>query len=422
MLSDAEVLLGLSRHLSAYAMNPSTAALEQLSFAGWVYEMAWRLRGSGASSPERVEAIALEARISRRRLLVDVLPTLETLGWVSVQRKADNTLHAVVEVIPPPTELLGLAESVLEVAMPTATERSALTLLRATTLQPLEVTAALEEASPHGDVAARDALRHLVAIKLVRRIKADDGREVVFNPNIWADNPKVIEAALRAEDARIRAEVGALLEEVVASPGLPESQVSSTDQPWIDFAVAHGLVQRTVVQTTEGAEHGFLFSPHLNRDPFGAGTTDPSGHVRQLVGSMVYAATFPRFKLWSPVKFVRALVRDGEAGDASPIGTDYPMLETAGIVRIVPGSAMDRYRFELLQSEVAEEALTILEKRGGSNTEGDNEAGLRTQRSYVHLERERARLAVDVPVDDTEQARLIAALRDSTARRRYSGF
>jgi len=106
VLSDAEVLLGLSRHLSAYALSPSTAALEQLSFAGWVYEMAWRLRGSGVSSPERVEAIAVEARISRRRLLGDVLPTLETLGWVSLQRKADGALHAVVEVIPPAAELL----------------------------------------------------------------------------------------------------------------------------------------------------------------------------------------------------------------------------------------------------------------------------------------------------------------------------
>jgi hypothetical protein len=47
---------------------------------------------------------------------------------------------------------------------------------------------------------------------------------------------------------------------------MPESSVSSTEQRWVDFAVSQGLVQRSVVQTTEGQEQRFLFTPHLNRD------------------------------------------------------------------------------------------------------------------------------------------------------------
>ena len=72
---------------------------------------------------------------------------------------------------------------------------------------------------------------------------------------------------------------------------------TATEQRWVDFAVSQGLVERSLVQTGDGAEEGFLFSPHLKRNAFGEELTDPSGHVRQLVGSMIYASTFATWKL-----------------------------------------------------------------------------------------------------------------------------
>src|SRR5262245_27750863 len=135
---------------------------------------------------------------------------------------------------------------------------------------------------------------------------------------------------------------------------------------------------------------------------------------------MIYAATFAEYKLSNPAAFVRRLINHGEAGDASPIGTDYPMLETAGIVRVVPGSTDERYRLQLLQADVAEEALEILEYRssdGGSDP--TVRAGLRGQRSYSHVERERAKLAQQAPADEVHRRDLLAALRETTARREF---
>jgi len=346
----------------------------------------------------------------------EVLPALVSLGWIDLQRNPDGGLRAVDEHIPPSADLIGLADGVLTVALPTPVERASLILLRETARQPLVVDAALAEAANAVDEAsANEALRHLVAINLVRRITSDDGREVVFNPNIWVGDPEITAAALRTEDARARKEVGALIEEVSASPGIPQNQITSTEERWIDFAVALGLVQRSLVVTTDEIQRGFLFTPHLGRDAFGVASGDPSGHVRQLVGSMIYAATFARFRLHSPATFVRRLLEDGEAGDASPIGTDYPMLETAGIVRVEPSS--NYYKLVLLQADVAEEALHHLEDRGGAGDSG--RAGLRAQRSYVHLEKERATLAHSAATDEADAKRLVSALRDTTARRRF---
>jgi hypothetical protein len=279
----------------------------------------------------------------------------------------------------------------------------------------------LQVAAQFGDDAAEDALRHLVAINLVREALSDDGRAVVFNPNVWiGTDASLIEAALRAEDAGARQHVGALLEEVAGLPGIPESHVTSTTQQWIDFAVAQGLVQRSVVQTGDGQERRFLFSPHLGRDPFGGTPNDPSGHVRQLVGSMIYAATFAYYRLRNPGGFLYSLIRDGVAGDVSTMPNDYPMLETAGTIRIVAGRSADRFAMELLQSDVAEEALAILDKREQRVTATfGNMIALGEQRSYGHVEHERAQLARTADISDTDMRRMIDALRDVTARRSF---
>jgi hypothetical protein len=280
---------------------------------------------------------------------------------------------------------------------------------------------ALQLASQFSDEAAAEALRHLTSIQLVRQVRSDDGRSVVFNPNVWAGgDDELTRAALRAEDAGARAHVGALLEEVAASPGIPEAHITSTEQRWVDFAVSMGLLQRSVVQTSGGDEQRFLFSPHLGRDPFGTTSSDPPGHVRQLVGSMIYAATFASWRLRSPAAFLYTLIRDGVAGNVPQIGQDYPMLETAGTIRVVPGTWANSFQMELLQADVAEAALAILDSRGQSRMPSSEEGtALGDQRSYSHIEQERARLAQQVAGDDAGTRRLIDALRDTTARRSF---
>lgn len=390
-LTDAELILGLARHLGIYAVGRPHAELSNLEFAGYVYEMAWRLRGSGLSTIKRVEAIGLEAGIAPRQLLKEVLPALETLGWVEVGRDADGVISTIDERIPPPADLLRLSDSVVTISTPRQTERAALIVLRETSRLPLTLDAAMELASAStSEEAARSALDTLSAVQLVRKVKTDDGREVVFNPFIWQGDTELSRAALRAEDSRARKEVGALIEEVAAQPGLPQAHVTSTSREWVDFAVSQGLVQRTVVETSRKDEQASLFTPHFGRDPFGTTSGDPSGHVRQLVGSMIYAATFATHKLHTPRRFVQSLVNYGEAGDASDIGTDYTMLETAGIIKVEPS-----YRYKkmvLLQPDVAEEALTYLEGGTGAGSP-DDVSGITDQRSYGHLERERAKVA-----------------------------
>ena len=244
---------------------------------------------------------------------------------------------SVAESVPAPHTMMAAASVLLATVMASEVEMAALEIIRATTLQPLLVSDAVEagmsaatQSGSPSEAAAQKAIRHLTATALVQRCSTDsDQRQVLLNPNIWSGGQEMASAALKAADGKGTKEVGALLAEVAASPGMPDAHVTSTEKKWVNFAITQGLIQRTVVQTDDGDEQGFLFTPLLAKDPFGLAIADSSGQVRQLVGSMIYAATFSEIKLYSPVAFIRALVERGVAGNATPIGHDYPMLETA---------------------------------------------------------------------------------------------
>jgi hypothetical protein len=368
-------------------------------------------------------AIALDAGIARRTLVNEILPTMETLGWLDIQRDRDQQILAVSERIPPLPILFGSADRILALALPEPVEQAVLAILRESAQLPLTKRQALEigtaESSENDTTRALD---YLEALHLIAITKTDDGTVVVYNPNIWAVDNKIASAALRAEDSNVRAALSGLIEEVLSQPGFPEDSVTSTTQAWVNYAVAQGLLQRSVVVTSEGKERAFLFSPHMGRSAFDAPTgEDPSGHVRQLIGSMVYAKNYAEYKLRSPAVFLRRLIEWGEAGDASSIGSDYPMLETAGIVRVEPA---DRYfKLVLLQGDIAEQALTHLESGASVDPDGTQAAGLRDQRRYVHPERERAKARVELgKIAETklnETRRLLSALRDTAAGRRY---
>ncbi|GAB2996444.1 hypothetical protein LWP59_18460 [Amycolatopsis acidiphila] len=218
MISDAQLILGFSGHLTAYSPSAVHAELETLRFAGQVYEMAWRLRNAQVSSADRVRAIGIEAKIGPLDLDRYVLPTLEQLGWVQCDRRPDGGLASVSAFVPQSAELLSATDRLFGMLLATPTQRAALEIMLATSIQPLERQAALQAGSGHGDEAAERALSCLITVNLVREVQSEDGRVAVFNPNVWVGDAEMVTAALRTEDARVRREVGALTGEVMASP------------------------------------------------------------------------------------------------------------------------------------------------------------------------------------------------------------
>jgi hypothetical protein len=214
MLSTAELLLGISRHLSEYTAGTDRATLGQLEFAGRVLEIAVRLRGSGVSSARRVAAIGEAAGLSRNETFGQILPSLQALGWVEII-ELDGEPQQVSEAVPPLSELVAQADRILEVVRPQAVERAALLLMDETTKMPVTHARAVElAASRTSEEDALRALRLLANLRLVEISDDASGSQIVFNPNIWSLDERLTAAALRAEDGDVHAALGSLIEEV----------------------------------------------------------------------------------------------------------------------------------------------------------------------------------------------------------------
>jgi hypothetical protein len=422
VLSEAEMLLGLRRHLAAYGASQPKGDLGQLEFAGQVLELSSRLRGSGVSFVSRVAALVADIGISKRFLHRELLPTLQQLGWADLHQGPDQEIQVVSERIPPPPEVFAQASTLLAVVMPEPVERAALQILRETTALPRTRDDLLARCSEDVDeLSVQRALEDLESLHVLAHQQSADGTKVYFNPNVWAADQDYTDAALRAEDGVVRDALTGLLEEVSQSAGLPESDVTSAEDKWVNYAVAQGLLLRSLVKTQYGVEQAFLFSPHMGRSAFEQPTgVDPTGHVRQLLGSMAFANRYASNRLFWPRAFLSKLLRDGEAGDASMIATDYSMLEQAGIVRVEP--ATYHYKFVLLQGDIAEQAIEHLDAaESGRGSGGDG--GLKGQSLYQHPDTTRARQRVMLGrnADPTPgaTANILAALRQEAGRRRY---
>jgi hypothetical protein len=108
ILTDAELLLGLSCHLAAYSRGPERAGLGELEFAGWVLDVGFRLQGSTISPFVRVEVIGLDVGLTGRDLAA-VLATLEGMAWSTVARDAGGAPQAVSDRLPSLSELVEAA-------------------------------------------------------------------------------------------------------------------------------------------------------------------------------------------------------------------------------------------------------------------------------------------------------------------------
>ena len=418
MLSKAETLLGLKRHLSVFQTGPDRLKLSQLELTGKILEMAMRLRGSGVSSFERVAAIGLDVG-SNKRELNEVIGVLESLKLIECHRNRSSKIESISEVIPPLPQLLNLTDSILSIVCPEPDELAVIDILDATTRMPITKTVAVEKgAEVANEESANIAIDLLETFHLLRIVTTEDGSVVVFNPNIWASDVDYSKAALQAEDSKLRQKLEGLIEEVSSSAGLPQESVKSAEPRWIDFAISQGLIQRCIVVTSHNKKVALLFTPHMGKDAFSQSQmNDPSGHVKLTIGSMVYARDFAQFRLYSPAAFLNKLIREGEAGDASAISTDYIMLEKAGIVRVKP--ATNYFSLELLQSDVVEEAARYLDDPI-SSIGSFNLKGIGSQYKYVYPEMERARVQIAKDTATNYEAnRLVDALRESTSIQDY---
>lgn len=85
--------------------------------------------------------------------------------------------------------------------------------------------------------------------------------------------------------------------------------------------------------------------------------------IKETVSHFRFSEYYATYRLRDLGKFLRVLLRDGEAGRASPIKTDYNPLIQKGIIQIAPLGTSQKYRMYLVEGkqDILEQTLDIID-------------------------------------------------------------
>ncbi len=411
------------KHLRAYPAGEA-ARFEMTALSGKAIDLLGRMRGLEVYSMGHLTPLARDASITQPELRNILIPTLETLSVISVNRNAVSAILGVRAVLINEDDVMAQGARLWRHLSPEDPERAALLAMRAVARLPMtrdEVLASLD-AEGISEADARQGLELALAHRLLgEHHVAELSEDFLYNDFLWGEDIERTAKALAALPTNVRANLASLLEELHKHEGRPLDEIESAPRDLVQMAVVHGLVERTEIVSTTGRTATFHFTPAFR----GFGVTredipDALDQVRLVMASFAFATRYARFKLDNPEVFLSALISRGVAGNASPIGTDYGALERQKIVEVEPTGYQKRYQFVAVKTDTLTQALDAM--RAGAllrPTSGSGSGTALLGHRFSDPVATRLHLGEKVGRTPAYDTALIAAVRDAAQRDRF---
>ncbi len=276
----------------------------------------------------------------------------------------DGGLTSIEEYVGVTAPILEQTVSVFEAMNPTELEWCVVESVDVAAWAPLAQSDHLEYLTIQGfsEEVSTSALAATRATSLNQVAQsASLGEGVIYNAYVWSTEAVPVAGFLKSLPSAERAALLGVCEAVMDKPGIPVQSISGATPNLVRAARKVGLVQSAKVISTRGSgdSQTFLFSPILDAQIALSGGTE-SLHERKLfVAHIMYGhqmASATTGRIGDPIALVNALLRNGQVGPANSIGTDYKLLEAAGIVRVT-SSANGRPILEMIKQDVVRDGF-----------------------------------------------------------------
>jgi hypothetical protein len=391
--------------MSSRPPGPTLAALDTARRAGAATDLMFRLRSNG-SVLERgaVETFAQFIGLSRYDLDAWCLDALVAEDVIDVVTRPDGS-YTVEERIGVGAPVLEVTSRLLARLGPSPVEACALASAELAGTMPLterDHRDALIQAG-HPEEVHQEAFSHLRAIGLLRNVPSSSlNQDVLFSPHVWGAEAVDIAKFMAKLPSAEREQLAGLAGATLMRPGLPVERLA-VDSKLLAGARKVGLIDGARVHTKAG-ERVFAFPPDLDRR-FGLERSD-AAHERKLFVAHIlnghFYGTRSRGRIDDPIVLVNAMINRGTVGPATAIGHEYPLLESAGIVR-ARDNGRGLYFLDLVKTDVAQDSLQLLRaalEGGGGEASANSLSGLWLPGSFSGPERDRTNL--DVPAAQAE--------------------
>jgi hypothetical protein len=413
------------KHLRGYSAQ-TTAAFEATVLAGKCCDLIGRLRELGATPMATLMPLAKDAGFARKELSDIALPLLDQLGIVRLKRNGEK-ITSVQAFVLSQDDVMDQVGRIWEKLEPEPPERAALTVLAETADLPLTLEEASESCTAIGisETDAAIGIELALAHDLVRKTHvADFGEDFLYNDFLWGENIQHVSSALAALPADRRDALRSLMDELHEHEGRPVEEIESADPDLVKLAATQGFVDATEITTANGKTATFHFTPRFRG--FGVSRDDVPDvldQVKLVVASFAFSTRFASNKLRDPELFLRRLIEDGYAGNASPIGTDYGAMERQKIVNVEPtSSGSSRHRFRALKRDTLIEARDTMRAGALLLPHPSGRASGRSlfePRSFSDPVATRQRLAREASERPLHSQEMLAAIRDAAQRDRF---
>lgn len=389
------------------------AEVEVLLLTGRAMDLAVRLRGHQGFVPlthELVVGYARYAGIGARDLLSTVLPALKNATLIDYRVDTAGRIIGLDEYIGVSATLTEQTVQVLNVLKPTRSDLAFLHSVEVGAIAPLAESQHLQEIVKRGftDVEALEALRLSRAAKInLKTSSAELNEDVIYSPYVWGTKQISLARFLKELPPSERDALLGMSEQVLSTPGLHMSKLAAPPGI-VRSAQSAGLIQAASVQSATGASSTYVFSPLLETED-NLCTTTEAFHLRKLfVAHILFGhekALAGRGRIGSPAVLVDRLINRGRIGPATNIGTDYHLLEAAGVVAVEPQG--DRAFLRLVKPEIAQAGLEWIKRI--TDPAGDASVTL-SQRPVGFVKPEDSRL--DAGEDPASQEILAASINE----------
>ncbi len=377
------------------------AEVEILLLTGKAMDFAARLKGHQSLvtlTHELVHRYARYAGLGGLELTNTVLPALKRANLVDYALDAQGRILRLDEFVGVSATVTEQTVELLNSLSPRRSDLAFLHSVEVGAIAPLAQSQHLQEVVKRGftDLEAEEALRLARAVGLNLTASSTELNEsVIFSPYVWGTKQLSLAKFLKELPPNERDALLGMSEQVLATPGLHMSKLVASPGI-IRSAQSAGLIQAASVQSSTGASSTYVFSPLLEAED-NLCTTTEAFHLRKLfVAHILFGhekAKAGRGTIYSPAVLVNALINRGIVGPATNIGTDYHLLEAAGVVAVEP--AEGRAFLRLVKPEIARSGLEWI--RRITDTSGTANITL-SQRPTTFVKPEDAR------VDDKEGA------------------
>lgn len=364
----------IDKHLHEFQSGPHSIFFDKTILCGDLARLMAQLRRQEVLSVEKFEVMAAEIDINPYVAREVHLPIMENLGYVRVHRDNAGRITKIEEYIPPREEDIIKRAGELWVGEqtdlnipslakdPHDIEKLTVIALELCSQFPKYESELKNELSILGiksDVIVT-ALDWSEKLNILSKYEDPEAKEaIVASEYVFGENAIKIRKAIDHLPEHIKSQILGVYEETSKRQGLPEKFLSGGSRGLIKQFGQIGLFEPVSIETAKRIRETFLFTPRM-WSTLKRVAVDLYDEVKLYIASIRFGQHFADIRIFDPVLLTEALLRDGVVGPATPIGTDYILLERRGIVRIIESQIPNRYYMELLKKEIVEIALDVL--------------------------------------------------------------